>query len=137
MNEKTIKGLEKIAHKFDLKLLILFGSRAKGTEKTNSDYDLAYFPPFKFTIKDEMKLFDEIISFLKDEKVDLINLKTTNKLHVANNIFQTGKVIYEKETGFFDQKKWDAWMDLQDFSKYYDLQLELTKKSLTEMIKNE
>ena len=125
--------LKKIAKKYDLKLFILFGSRAKKKEKKNSDWDLAFYPTKDFNAQDEMNLFNDIISLLNDEKVDLLNLKKSKKLHVINNVFQKGELIYEKDKGLFDKKKWDAWFDFQDFKKYYDMQHNITKERLKEM----
>jgi predicted nucleotidyltransferase len=126
--------LRKIAKKYDLKLFILFGSRARKENKKGSDWDLAFYPPKNFTIDDEMNLFNDLITLFNDEKVDLLNIKKSKKLHVINNVFQTGILIHEKEEGFFVTKKWDAWIDFQDFKRYYDMQAHLTKEKLKEML---
>jgi uncharacterized protein len=127
------RELIKIAKKHDLKLLILFGSRARGDEKKGSDWDFAYYPPAVFSVDDDMALFEDLMSLLSDEKIDLLNLKKTKKLYVAHKVFQTGKVVYEKEKGFFSRKKWDAFFDWQDFKRYSDWQFELTKQNLKRM----
>ena len=40
----------------------------------------------------------------------------------------------EKTEGFFSQQKWCAWVDLQDFKRYYDLQTILTENSLKKLV---
>lgn len=128
------KELKEIAKKHNLKLLILFGSRARGEEKKGSDWDFAFYPSHSFSVDDDMVLFEDLMSLLKDEKIDLLNLKKTKKLYVAHKVFQTGKVVYEKDKGFFVRKKWDAWFDWQDFKRYEDWQFELTKQNLKRMV---
>ncbi len=125
-----------LSKEFNLSILILFGSRQNGKFKQDSDWDFAYYPNDNFSNDDDIKLFEKLMKILKFEKIDLLNLRKSNQLNVINNIFQTGTLIYEKTQGLFKTKKWSAWIDYQDFKKYYDIQKELTKNELLLMIKD-
>ena len=124
-----------LAKKHNLSIFILFGSRVdKNKVKTTSDWDFAYYSKELFSADKDIALFNDLMELLQYEKIDLINLKKSKKLTVNNNIFQKGILIYENKTGFFDKKKWDTWFDLQDFKRYYEMQSEITRKKVEEMI---
>jgi predicted nucleotidyltransferase len=130
------KELILISKKYDLKLLILFGSRANNSSNLNSDWDIAYMPSKNISINQDLRLYNDIAKLIQNEKVDLINIKNTKYLHVLKNIFLEGKLIYEKKLGLFKQLKWGLWMQYIDFSKYYNKELEISENNLNEMVKN-
>lgn len=128
--------IKELCIRFDISLFILFGSRARDEEKKTSDYDFAFYPQRKISAEEYIELHDKLMGIVKNEKVDLIDLKKTKKLHVINNIFQTGIVIYEQRKGLFKHLKWSAWMDYQDFKHYYFKEKEITRKKLKNMLTN-
>jgi len=136
--EKLDKNLRKelilLSKKYNLKLLILFGSRSNGNYKKNSDWDFAFYPNSNFTINEEISLFDDLMKILSFEKIDLLNIIKANDLRVLNNVFQTGILVYESKKGLFVNKKWSCFIDLKDFEKYYELQSNLTQKKLESML---
>ncbi len=75
------------------KSIILFGSRARGDFKENSDYDIAFTEIenksgwVKFLVKQD----EEPISLLK---VDLLNFEETSD-NYKKNIIEDGKSLYE------------------------------------------
>lgn len=91
---------------FNLKLLVLFGSRAKKTYSRTSDWDFAYFPRSNFTFQDEKNLFENLMRILN----------------------------YESEKGLFKEMKYNSWISYLDFKHYYDLQFEINKKELEGMV---
>ena len=72
--------------------VILFGSRAKGTNRPKSDIDLAVAgcPDFDSL---ESRLQDDLWSLLK---LDVIDLDTDIDPRFRDEIVRTGKVLYEK-----------------------------------------
>jgi uncharacterized protein len=73
--------------------LILFGSRGKGTDSFNSDYDIAIdADPINFTEKRILK--EKIESVTGLHKIDLVFLKEADN-GFKNIIIKTGKIIYE------------------------------------------
>lgn len=126
--------LVSLAKRYDLKLFILFGSRAKKTYSLNSDWDFAYLGNKNFSNYDEMNLFNDIMKILNYEKVDLINLKNPKNYLVAKNIFFEGILIYESEKRLFKEMKYNSWISYLDFKKYYDMQLQINQKELEAMV---
>lgn len=106
--------LKEIANKFSLDLLILFGSRAKGNNKKNSDFDLAFWKKSDFHIEDEINIFDEIGDILGEKPFDLVNLEKNHNVILRQQIFQYGKCLYESQKRLFEKEKEYAYFDYID-----------------------
>ena len=83
LSKKQNKILEKLAEKYDLKLILLFGSYASGKTHKNSDFDIAVF--FDREKREVLNLDDElgIIAKLTDsfeKKIDLSVINHANPL---------------------------------------------------------
>ena len=70
-----IRGLER-----KLKSIYFFGSRARGTERPDSDYDLLLVVSEDFTLKDKDKLYDIVMDVLL-ETSRLVSLKIFKQAH--------------------------------------------------------
>jgi predicted nucleotidyltransferase len=79
------------AKKYDIKKIILFGSRAKGTHSERSDIDIAVcggdFDSFYYDIKEKTH---SLLSF------DVINFDSDISKELKDEIDKDGVVIYEK-----------------------------------------
>jgi predicted nucleotidyltransferase len=73
--------------------LILFGSRGKGTESFNSDYDIAIDSEL-IKISEKRKLKEKIDKIIGLYKIDIIFLKEIDP-GFKEIILKTGKIIYE------------------------------------------
>ena len=122
--------IRKIAKKYHLKLLVLFGSSVRGGTHQKSDIDLAFYPSKPV---DEEKLYREFVQALKREDIDLVNLATTQDHLVRFEILHTGKVLYEAEKGVKSKMEWQSYFDYVDFKKYYDWRSELIDAKLAEV----
>ena len=54
---------EEIIKKYDLKLLLLFGSRARGDARKDSDTDIAFFGNKRLDLKEKSMLMMDLTSF--------------------------------------------------------------------------
>lgn len=70
--ERFIKGSRALRSK--IKSIHLFGSRARGTERPDSDYDILLVVTEDFTLQDKDKLYDIVLDVLLDTG-RLISLK--------------------------------------------------------------
>lgn len=59
---KFLKGIETEREK--IKAIYLFGSRARGTERPDSDYDLFLVVTDDFTLEDKSRLYDSVLEIL-------------------------------------------------------------------------
>lgn len=80
-----------LAQKYDIDKIILFGSRAKGTNRERSDIDIAVSGK---NVRDFTFDVDELIPTLL--KFDVTNLNSPHGKSFLNEIHSTGVVIYEK-----------------------------------------
>jgi predicted nucleotidyltransferase len=87
----VLDEISDLAHKYDVKKVILFGSRARGDFKRTSDIDIAVdggdFVRFALDV-------DEETSTLL--KFDIVDLKKNIQEELRNSIEKEGIVIYEK-----------------------------------------
>ena len=91
IREVVLEEIRELAKKYQLKQVILFGSRARGDYRRTSDIDLAVTGGdiVKFTLD-----VDEHTSTLL--KYDVVNLDGTVQEELLEAIRQEGRVIYEE-----------------------------------------
>ncbi|PLS30693.1 nucleotidyltransferase [Bifidobacterium margollesii] len=90
--EDVYAQIREFAAACDASRVILFGSRAKGTNRPKSDIDLAIEGCAQFNRLERM-LQDDLWSLLK---VDVINMDDNISKDLRHEIRATGKVLYEK-----------------------------------------
>ena len=73
----------------------LFGSRAKGTARRDSDYDflIRFAPSYRYTVFDLLDLRDKLCRNLK-KPVDVITVGGLNQ-KMKSEVYKTMKVVYE------------------------------------------
>lgn len=91
--EDYLKNIVEETVKYNPKKIILFGSRARGDAKPNSDIDIALEIDLDFRQKRKLKERLEEISGLYT--VDLVFLDQINP-EFRQKILSEGKVVYEK-----------------------------------------
>jgi predicted nucleotidyltransferase len=89
--ERVVRDIFSFAKKYDVRKVILFGSRAKGTNSERSDIDIAVmggdFDGFYWETKENAH---SLLSF------DIVDLNTNVSEELKKEIDKDGVVIYEK-----------------------------------------
>ncbi len=106
--------LIKIAKKHSLDLFILFGSRAKGTSKKNSDYDFAFIRKNKLSLKEKDNLENDIFKIIKYKDFDLIEISIKIPIILKLEIFRTGIALYYSNKKYYEYEKDNAYFDYVD-----------------------
>lgn len=118
-----------------LKMLVLFGSRARGDYREDSDYDFAalYDEEMRHTIADSKKrgllnIYSHLTNIfdLPTELVEVVRLNECSK-SIAHIVSKDGLLIYEKETGEFERFRDQSLMSVEDFKKYQNQQIQNLK----------
>lgn len=130
---ENIKKPREIAEKYNLKLLLLFGSRI-GDKKflhKESDFDVAYFPKKDLNLAEESKLICDLTPIFKSEKIDLVNLKKASPF-LFYSIFQNCQILYADDPLLF------YYLRSYAFKKYIEAKPLYQKRSerINELIKN-
>ena len=95
-----------------LRLLILFGSRARGDAHEGSDWDLGYLADAGM---DPDALLLDLVNALGTDRVDVVDLARAGA-QIAFRAAADARVLYEAEPGLFG-KYWieavDFWCDVE------------------------
>lgn len=97
---KIREQTKKIAEKYDLKLVLLFGSRVKGNLHHESDFDISFLPAKKLTFEEETNLNYEFTNVFGSDRVDTVNLKSAPPL-LLKQIIDNCFVLYENRPTVF------------------------------------
>lgn len=96
----------------NLRLLLLFGSRARGDAQEGSDWDLGYLAREGF---DPDALLLDLVNALGTDRIDLVDLARAGA-QVRFRAAGDGRVLHEAEPGLFG-KFWieavDFWCDVE------------------------
>jgi len=85
---------KKLAQNFDLRLLLLFGSRATGETHRQSDVDFAFLSKKKLTARQEVLLNTRLCKLVGTDKIDTVNLKRAHPL-LLKEILEFSKILYQ------------------------------------------
>lgn len=122
------KAIKKLVKKYPcIKLIYLFGSRARGDSGPLSDYDFAFYLDEKDSHKRfqiSLNLITELSGFLKTNDVDVVILNDTDKPEFKYDIISEGKLLYEEEP-------YSLLVEPQILNEYFDFREGLRRNHLT------
>lgn len=107
---------EEIIKKYDLKLLLLFGSRAREDARKDSDTDIAFMSGKKLDFNQKAELMMDLLPVVKAEetKIDVVDVKTAHPL-LLYLIMQDAKILYAEDMMFFYN------LQVAAFKKYVEI----------------
>lgn len=108
-----------IARKYNLKMVVLFGSVAKNRANQNSDIDIAISSFVPLILKKELELRHEL-QYLFKKEIDLVFLQNAGAL-LLGQIAKEGKLLFGKKKDF-DAFRIYAIKSYLDFKPYFQLQ---------------
>ena len=97
--EEIRNKLSPIFHDKRLCLVLLFGSAVSGKVHKKSDIDLAFL--FDKPV-DILMLTNKIIRLLHTDNVDVVDMKRASPL-LKYSVVKSGKLLYEREQGIFNE----------------------------------
>lgn len=119
--------LTQVAAKYDLKMVVLFGSVAKNRANQDSDVDLAVLADSKFGLRKELELRHEL-EILFEREVDLVFLFNAGPL-LLGQIAKDGKLLFGKKSEFNAFRIY-AMKSYLDFEPYFKLQEKINHYNL-------
>ncbi|HVV53024.1 MAG TPA: nucleotidyltransferase domain-containing protein [Polyangia bacterium] len=103
-----------IARRAGVDLFVLFGSRARGEARSDSDWDFAYAFSGDRSCFDPEALQADLVRALGSDRIDLVDLKHGSAL-LRFRIAAEGSPIYQAEPGAFEDFQIEAarfWCDV-------------------------
>lgn len=89
-----------IARKYNLTLVLLFGSQATGKTHKGSDYDIAYLGEAPLSLGEESKLVVDLMRIFGSEAIDLASIRGASPL-LLYEIVRTGNILFERTPSLF------------------------------------
>lgn len=113
-----------LAKKYDLKLLLAFGSQVGGDINKDSDFDIAYISNKK--IDNLVDLNCDLIDIVNNDKVDMVDLRNANPL-LKYEISNKSELLYGNELDYLEFKA-SAFKEYVDGKPLFELQNLLIKR---------
>ena len=125
--------LQQIVEKYQLKLLLYYGSyaRQQDYDPARSDIDIAFMSEQQLNSQQLFDLMSDLILLHRTSKIDLINLQTASGL-LKEAVANDGQVLYEKEAGFFQSLCPYLYKCYYETRKFRQAKHALFEKKLTE-----
>jgi uncharacterized protein len=99
--------LKKIADRYDIKLMALFGSQVSGKIHKESDFDIAYLADKKLSFEDEGRIIIDLAKIIgtRDERlVNLSDIKNAGVL-LLKEIFDRHQILFCADRNVYDSYK--------------------------------
>lgn len=111
--------LSKLAKKYKLKLIMLFGSFSNGKNRTGSDFDISVLGENRAIIKKDIKLIEELSRIIRKD-IDLSIINSADPL-LKYQIAKNCVLLYGKKSDFINFKV-RASLEYMDNKKFFDLE---------------
>lgn len=127
LSRLIVGTLKKFPH---VQFAILYGSYAKGTDRTDSDLDLAVAGRDRLSLQVRSDL-SAALSAATGKEVDLIDLNEVTGVILGEALCE-GKILLLKDKDLYAGLIKKYYFDQADFQPYYDRILEARRKRFTD-----
>lgn len=129
MDADNIKSkAAEVARKYDLDMVVLFGSRADGTATPKSDIDIAYAKKEPLSFDEQLSLGNEMAPLFGTEAADVVHLNKASPAFMYQ-IMKKAKLLFSKSAMLFPNFFSYAVKRLHENMFLYDLKLERLSKA--------
>ncbi|KYH33997.1 nucleotidyltransferase domain protein [Clostridium tepidiprofundi DSM 19306] len=111
--------LAKLVQEYNIKLMYIFGSYAKGNNTAKSDLDIAVLLGENYNPMCKLELIGELTSIFKRDDIDLVILNNANSV-LKHQVIKYGKLIYMENEDIkvnFEVRVLKEYMDMEYFRK--------------------
>lgn len=113
--------ISKIAAKYDLRLLLLFGSQVDGKNlHKESDFDVAYLSKRKLDLMEEARMMTEMAPYFHSDNIDLVNLRNAVPL-LYYAVFDKCRVLFQEDELLFPTLRIYAFRKFVEMQPIYEL----------------
>lgn len=139
LDSMDVTLFEQWCHNYNVEMVILFGSQAKGLARSDSDIDLGILlAKHPIPVEEELQLCLDLVGAVQTSKVDMVLLNHADPLLCYEAVCH-GIVIYEGKPSIFDQFKVMAFKRFSDtewLRQLYDLYFDMFLKGEKSNMRN-
>ena len=123
--------MQEIAQKYDLRLVLLFGSQVDGKQlHRESDFDVAYLSKRKLDVMEEAKMMLAMTPCFHSENIDLVNLKNASPL-LYYAVFDNCQVLFQEDELLFPTLRIYAFRKFIEMQPIYELKYQRLKEKFS------
>jgi len=132
INEEKIK---EIAQKYNLEMVLLFGSQVNGRAKPDSDVDIAYSVRKLLSVSEKIDLNNDLCNFFKKDIIDQIDIRSANPL-LLHEISTNCKLLFGQEIDYikFRTRAFRVFIDSASLFRLQDILIEKRHEFLRQSI---
>ena len=131
-----METLPEVCERFGVTLVVMFGSRTKGTARPDSDVDMGVWLAVpNITAERELDLIRALVLATREGNLDVVVLNHADPL-LGYHVVRDGVLLYEREPGAFDWYKLCAWKRYLDTEKFRQLESEYVSAFLAGEIRH-
>lgn len=112
-------NLKNLLQEYNIKLIYIFGSYAKGNNNANSDLDIAVLLNNDYDPMDKLSLIGDLTSIFKRDDIDLVILNSANSV-LKHQIIKYGKLVFMENEDIkvnFEVRVLKEYMDMEPFRR--------------------
>lgn len=112
-------NFKSLLQEYDIKLIYIFGSYAKGNNNANSDLDIAVLLNNDYDPMDKLSLIGDLTSMFKRDDIDLVILNSANSV-LKHQVIKYGKLIFMENEDIkvnFEVRVLKEYMDMEPFRR--------------------
>jgi len=109
--------IDRLITDYNIKLIYIFGSYAKGTNRENSDLDIAVYIKGEPSVFIKLDILDELVEIFSREDIDLVILNNAD-VELQFQVIKYGKVIHMEDLMtkvMFETRVASNYMDMEHF----------------------
>lgn len=113
INEDIKREIAIIAKKYELALVVLFGSQATGHTHSKSDIDIGFIAREEIDYRESYDINRALACVFKNTNIEEVNLRNVSP-ELKKQVAEEGILLYEENSSIFDLFKIHAFRSYMD-----------------------
>ncbi|MCX7771386.1 MAG: nucleotidyltransferase domain-containing protein, partial [Proteobacteria bacterium] len=118
--------LRKLSENYGIQFILLFGSKAEGTDTPESDTDIAVYADHVLSEEEKINLAFELSPILKTENIDLVDIKISPPI-LKKKIFDNYKALFVNNSFLLYQVELSVLREYEESKILYKIRDERLK----------
>lgn len=123
--------IAEIAKRYNLSLVVLFGSQVSGFIHKESDIDVAFLSGDKISFGNEVLLNTDLIEVFKNNNISTVDFRKASPL-LLKQIVKNAKILYEKVPHIFEEIFLYALRAYEEAEPIFKLREQYVKRRISE-----